>query len=128
MATKFVGYFPGKKLGWSEDLPKGNVDQWHARRKHPEMVFQLKQAGVRVFFGSYPNKLLTLFIDDDPIGSYSAVRRLHDLFSNADRTFETIRSGEFKGGIGHFGFFRSRFEETLWHRSKVWFTEQMEIK
>nr|WP_298999948.1 alpha/beta fold hydrolase [uncultured Allomuricauda sp.] len=120
--TNLIGYFPGKKLRLLEDVPKGVVQQWHARRKNPSMVKQLESKGINTYFARYTGDLFTLAISDDPIGTEPALKRIHNLFENANRTWETIRPMDInKKEIGHFGFFRRRFKETLWMKTLKWF-------
>nr|WP_299338877.1 alpha/beta fold hydrolase [Allomuricauda sp.] len=124
IATNMVGYFPGKKLGLLEDVPKGVVQQWHARRKDPSMVKQLELNGKTVYFDKFIGRLLTLAISDDPIGTEPALRRIHNLFENAETSWETVRPIDIGvSEIGHFGFFRRRFKATLWKKTLVWFDE-----
>ncbi|PRX53766.1 alpha/beta fold hydrolase [Flagellimonas meridianipacifica] len=122
LVTDLVGYFPGKKLGLLEDVPKGVVQQWHARRKNPSMIKQLESKGINTYFAKYKRDLLTLAISDDPIGTEPALKRIHVLFENAHRTWETVRPIDInEKEIGHFGFFRRKFKETLWTKTLIWF-------
>ena len=120
--TSIFGYFPGRILGLLEDLPKGVVQQWNLRRKHPEMVDQLKQEGRQVFYSKFSGRLLTLQISDDPIGTAVAVRRVHTLFINAKKNVKRINPGDIgHHKIGHFGFFSRKFKDTLWKDTADWF-------
>lgn len=122
--TNMIGYFPGKKLGLLEDVPKGVVQQWHARRRDPSMIKQLESNGIEVYFDQFNGRLLTLAISDDPIGTEPALKRIHDLFENAETNWETIRPADVGViEIGHFGFFRRKFKATLWKKTLVWFKE-----
>ncbi|SNZ01651.1 alpha/beta fold hydrolase [Flagellimonas pacifica] len=122
--TRLVGYFPGKKLRLLEDIPKGVVEQWHARRKKPDMVKQYTGSGIDLYYSQFMGKLLTLAIADDPIGTKPALLRIHNLFQNADRTFETVHPKDIGANkIGHFGFFSRKFRDTLWEQTFQWFDE-----
>lgn len=122
LMTEMVGYFPGKRLGLLEDVPKGVVQQWHARRKDPSMIKQLESEGINTYFKDYKGDLLTLAISDDPIGTEPALKRIHNLFEKANRTWETVRPMDInEKEIGHFGFFRRKFKETLWVKTLKWF-------
>lgn len=122
--TKVIGYFPGKRLGLLEDIPKGVVDQWHARRKNPDMVAQLGENGIQVYYNQFKGKLLTLVIADDPIGTLPAILRIHDIFTNADKVLETVHPRDIGvTKIGHFGFFSRKFKTSLWEKTAVWFDE-----
>ncbi|WP_420604316.1 alpha/beta fold hydrolase [Flagellimonas sp.] len=122
--TKMMGYFPGKRLGMLEDIPKGVVEQWHARRKRPDMVGQFAKNGFDMYYDQFTGKLLTLAISDDPIGTKPALLRIHDLFQNANKNYETVYPKDIGvNKIGHFGFFSRKFKETLWERTSQWFDE-----
>ncbi|WP_222984844.1 alpha/beta fold hydrolase [Flagellimonas meishanensis] len=120
--TRIFGYFPGKRLGVLEDVPKGVIEQWHARRLSPDMIAQLEQGGHKTYFDAYRGKLLTFAISDDPIGTKLALMRIHNEFVNAEKTFEMVFPKDVKASkIGHFGFFSRRFENTLWPKTLDWF-------
>lgn len=122
MLTSIWGYFPGKIFTTTEDIPKGVIKQWNARKKNPNMIAQLTKEGHQLYYKQYQGKLLTLAIADDPIGTQKAIRRVYDLFTNAYKEIEHI-SAENLGvdKIGHFGFFSRKLKDTLWHRTVKWF-------
>lgn len=120
--TKFFGYFPGKWLGLLEDVPKGVIKQWHARRKIHNMTEQLNKSGQKVYYHEFYGKLLTLAIEDDPIGTEKALKRIHDVFTSADKRIELVRPKDIGAEkIGHFGFFSRRFETTLWPKTALYY-------
>lgn len=114
--TYFYGYFPGKALGMLEDVPYGVVQQWHARRKLSNMNEQIMKDGQAPPYDQFRGKLLTLGLTDDPIGTEVALRRVHDLFTQAsEKELRMIRPKDIGAdAVGHFHFFRRRFEDTLW--------------
>jgi predicted alpha/beta hydrolase len=51
---------------------------------------------------------------------------LHGFYANAVRDMRRIAPGDIGApGIGHFGFFRKRFEESLWPRVGDWLQRQV---
>ncbi|WP_350285411.1 alpha/beta fold hydrolase [uncultured Croceitalea sp.] len=124
LVTSIVGYFPGKRLGLLEDIPRGVIAQWNARRKSADMVGQLEKNGNRLFYHHFKGRLLTLGIEDDAIGTEPAIRRIHDLFTSAKREIELVKPKELGvDSIGHFGFFSRKFTHTLWKRTMDWYTD-----
>ncbi len=122
MITKLYGYFPGKKLKMLEDIPKGVIDQWHSRRKITDMNTQMKAKGIDLFYDSCNAKLLTLGVEDDPIGTEKAIKRIHDLFEASDKEMQIIKLTSVPiDKIGHFGFFSRKFKDTLWHKTLTWY-------
>ncbi len=120
--TNIVGYFPGKKLGMLEDVPKGVIQQWHNRRKHTDMKKQLENNGIELFYNAYQSKLLTLGIEDDPIGTEPAIQRVHELFEASNKQLEIIKLEDISiDKIGHFGFFSRKFKDSLWNKTLQWF-------
>ncbi|NAY92995.1 alpha/beta fold hydrolase [Muricauda sp. JGD-17] len=120
--TRVFGYFPGKHLGILEDIPKGVIQQWHARRLNSNMSRQLIEDGHQIYFDMFKGKLLTFAITDDPIGTKQALMRVHDAFVHAEKDYVSI-SPEDVGvsQIGHFGFFSRRFQNSLWPKTLNWF-------
>ncbi|MEL6483694.1 MAG: alpha/beta fold hydrolase [Bacteroidota bacterium] len=122
VVTQLFGYFPGKRLKLLEDIPKGVVQQWHMRKRHPNMIYQLNEAGISVYYNRFEGKLLTYHIQDDPIGTATALKRIHDEFVNADTSWKPLSPQDIGvSEIGHFGFFKRKFRDTLWKESLAWF-------
>ena len=64
-------------------------------------------------------------ISDDPFAPLGAVRALGALYPNSQ--WETRRVAPRELGvkrIGHFGFFRERFRDSLWRESADWLERQ----
>lgn len=124
LLTEIFGFFPGKTLKMMEDIPKGVVKQWNERKRSPSMIKQLHEKNIELFYGTYSNRLLTLFIEDDFIGTSSAVDRVVELFSNADKYYEVVKPSDYSvQSVGHFGFFRKEFEDKLWPKTVEWYTK-----
>ncbi|MCK8523512.1 alpha/beta fold hydrolase [Aquimarina sp. D1M17] len=120
--TAIFGYFPGKMLRMLEDIPKGVITQWHGRRLHENMRMQLESNGIKFYYHTYLNKLLTLGVEDDPIGTEIAIKRIHDAFESCDKELSIIKLVEVPTTkIGHFGFFSRKFKESLWQQTLTWF-------
>ncbi|NAS13879.1 alpha/beta hydrolase family protein [Poritiphilus flavus] len=120
--TQVYGYFPGKKLGLLEDIPKGIIAQWNARKKDPNMVHQMENEGNQLFFDRFQGKLLTLAIEDDVIGTEKAIQRVYELFTSASTAIKHISPDAIGAKkIGHFGFFSRRFKHSLWEQTADWY-------
>lgn len=121
LVTKLYGYFPGKKWRLMEDIPAGVVRQWHGRRKEPDMSKQLQREGARLYYEQISTKILHVGFTDDPIGTPRAIQRMAALFRRATAEIKIISPADAgTDHIGHFGFFRKAYEETLWHASLEW--------
>ncbi|AOW19898.1 alpha/beta hydrolase family protein [Urechidicola croceus] len=120
--SNIIGYFPGKFLKQSEDLPKGVVNQWHSRRLTENMEKQLNALGHETYFNKIEVNITTVYITDDSIGTKKALNRLIKLYSNAKHNFVELSPESIKvEEIGHFGFFSRKFKKTLWKQSLNWF-------
>jgi predicted alpha/beta hydrolase len=118
--TALCGYFPGKRLGWLEDTPKGVARDWAFSRPK----FEAKRADGKILrrrLGAVTAPILALSVTDDPFGTVPAIERVLDYFAGGDRTHLRL-SPEAVGvaEIGHFAFFHSRFEASLWPIPLAW--------
>lgn len=123
------GYFPGSRLGWLEDTPRGVVRDWTARHPRFEDAWR---SGSRVLsdaerqelidrFAALRGETLAVSLSDDEFGTPAAIRRLLAYYRNSPRTHLHVKPeaiGEQR--IGHFAFFHSRFEKSLWQIPLEW--------
>lgn len=127
--TALLGYFPGRRLGWLEDTPHGVVRDWTARHPRFEDAYRrgsliLSAAERRELverFAAMQGATLAVSVTDDEFGTVPAIRRLLRYYRNSPATHlhippESIGLGE----IGHFAFFHSRFEQSLWRIPLEW--------
>jgi predicted alpha/beta hydrolase len=128
LITLLFGYFPGKRLGWLEDTPKGVVRDWVFSRERFEDTWRGRSSA------RYPDKhalvqqfsavtapTLAVSVTDDEFGTVPAIERLLAYFNHSPRTHLRISPQSIiEPDIGHFGFFHSRFEQKLWHIPLEW--------
>lgn len=128
--TKLFGYFPGKFLGWLEDLPTGVAMEW-ATRFHPDFhrrYHRLRHAQppaateiLEARMGELHADILAIADDNDPFATLAATQRLLDYFPRSERQFVRIRPRNLGlPKLGHFGFFHDRFRDSLWAQSLHW--------
>lgn len=114
LATALFGYFPGKRLRKVGDLPAGVMEQWRRWCLSPDYVGS-EGDETRAAYASVRVPMLSLSFTDDEIVSAESVRLLHALYTSAPVEYRRISPAEIGARhIGHFGFFRSQFEQTLW--------------
>lgn len=132
--TRLFGYFPGKRLGWLEDTPAGVVRDWVAPAPDFIQTYlassqfrgsrELTNAqcdALRARFAQLRAPTLALSIADDPYGTVSAINRLLAYFEQSAKAH--LRLAPKDAGlnqVGHFGFFHSKFEKTLWPVALNW--------
>lgn len=128
--SRVVGFFPGRALHLLEDLPLGVATEWANRRK-PEFWWNVKTVegardnsrieSVVARFHAIRARTLAVRFSDDPFATSAATDRLLGLFSNCEAKQMLLSPADTSGQpIGHFGFFRSRFRESLWPRVLEW--------
>jgi predicted alpha/beta hydrolase len=124
LLTRICGYFPGKRLGWLEDTPARVVRDWSTPasryEQRPSGRRLLQQSG-RLPFANVRARTLAISISDDPYGTIPAIERLLDYFSHAHKTHLRIEPQDIgEQQVGHFAFFRSAYQATLWPIALTW--------
>ncbi len=130
LLTKLFGYFPGKRLGWLEDLPAGVAMEW-ATRFHPafhrryrslphaqpaahDQILEARMSAIQA-------DILAIADTRDPFATPAATRRLLAYFRQSHREFARIDARRHQlPKLGHFGFFHDRFANSLWPQSLAW--------
>jgi predicted alpha/beta hydrolase len=121
-ATAACGYFPGKRLGWLEDLPAGVANEWSFRgprfeRSHPpgerEAVLA-RMAAVRA-------PILAVAVSDDELGTLPAIRRTLAYYTGAERTAVLLQPSDYgRAAIGHFNLFHDMHRAGFWMETLAW--------
>jgi len=120
--TAMFGYFPGKRLGWLEDLPAGVANEWSFRRARMERTHPAaERSDVLRRFEAVTAPILAVTMADDDIGTVAAIRRTLDYYRNAG-VQQVLLEPEDYGlpEIGHFSLFHSRHREGFWRDSVSW--------
>lgn len=121
IAMKLVGYFPGKRIRKVGDLPKGVMAQWRRWCLAREYVVGAEGEAVRAAYASVRIPILSISFTDDEMMSAQGVRSMHSLYAAASIEYRQISPRDIGvPRIGHFGFFRPQFEQTLWPLVKEW--------
>ncbi len=124
LATRIAGYFPGRRLRKVGDLPRGVIEQWRRWCLNPEYVVGVEGEQVRASYSSVVTPMVSLSFTDDEMMSEQSILSLHRLYSNAPIEYRRIAPRDIGvRHIGHFGFFRPQFEQTLWAMVPRWLEE-----
>ncbi|WP_416065359.1 alpha/beta fold hydrolase [Rhizobium sp. ZK1] len=119
--TLLFGYFPGRRLGWLEDLPKDVALDWAFQRgwKDPHAAREWTVAFNR--FDSFRAPVLSLAVSDDEIATVQAIRRGFSHYRNA-QVEEVLLRPEDLGfpRIGHFDLFHARHATGFWLDTLLW--------
>ena len=110
-----LGRLPAAVLGGGEDVPPGVARQWAGwgRRRDYLMSYAAPRGGRG--FARLAAPIVGYAIADDPFAPLASVEALLGFYVAARRSVRVVRPGDVGARqIGHFGFFRTRFEATLW--------------
>lgn len=121
LSIRVCGYFPGRRLRKVGDLPAGVMLQWRTWCLDREYVVGVEGDRVRAEFARVRTPILSLSFTDDEFMSLANTRSLHSFYSGAPREMKRIEPREIGvRRIGHFGFFRSKFADSLWSLAGQW--------
>jgi len=119
--TRLFGYFPGKKVNMVGDLPKGVIYQWAQWCKSPHYVVDRKGKPIFDGYDKIRAPILAMSFTDDEMMSRWSIDSMHDKYRNApvERRYIAPQDVQAKR-VGHFGFFRPEFRQTLWQQALEW--------
>lgn len=111
-------------MGLGEPIPATVFRDWARWCFHHEYFFDDPAVGARDGYASVRMPILSLGMTDDPWGTPKAIHALMKHYVNADITERWLAPENADGQpIGHLGFFRSRFRDTLWPGAVAWLLE-----
>ncbi|MEJ2585261.1 MAG: alpha/beta hydrolase [Robiginitalea sp.] len=116
--TPFFGYFPSGHLGLFENLPREMASQWSQWGKRKEYMMAFRNSNY--LFDQLRMPILSLSFPGDHLAPEATVDWLARQYPNAEvNRVHYTREGR---APGHFGYFRPRFERTLWDFTHQWIT------
>jgi predicted alpha/beta hydrolase len=121
--TKTFGYLPGR-AGIGEDLPRGVAEEWARWCSHPDYLLSEHPAAA-ARFARFDRPTLFYSFTDDAFAPEGAVEALIARLSRASISHRRLDPRELgETSVGHFGFFRQRFQESLWLETS-WFIDDL---
>lgn len=121
LTVKALGYVPARLSGFGEDLPGGIAREWASWILNPESLWGVLPAAETAPARRFHAPMTFVRFSDDPWATERDTQRIADRFPAAKRAIRVLRPSEAGGQpIGHLGFFRSRFAQTLWPRAIAW--------
>jgi predicted alpha/beta hydrolase len=119
--THSFGYFPSSKVGMGEDLPPGVALQWAKMGRTKGYIRGAVDPELADLFKNFRGKMLAYSFSDDWYAPRQAVDGLLSYYESADRDHRHLRPQDINvRRIGHFGFFREQFRQTLWRETAEW--------
>jgi predicted alpha/beta hydrolase len=115
LSVRLFGYFPGRRLRKVGDLPRGVMEQWRRWCLNPEYAVGVEGEAARALYAAVRTPIVSLSFTDDEFMSLRNTESIHGQYANARRTMKRIAPKEIgEKRIGHFGFFKPKFEHSLW--------------
>lgn len=115
LTVALFGYFPGRRLRLVGDLPAGVIKQWRRWCLNPDYAVGVEREA-RSLYAAVRTPIVSLSFSDDEFMSRRNIESIHGFFKNAPRTMTRLTPHDVGvARIGHFGFFRPAFAESLWH-------------
>jgi predicted alpha/beta hydrolase len=114
------GYMPGR-LGLGVDLPRGVFLEWAHWCLLPRYMFDDPTLLELANYPNYHGALRAIGLADDKWAPPKAIAGLLAGYTGTAPEHLTIRPSDVGAPkIGHFGFFRSEFRDTLWRPAADW--------
>ncbi|MCH9651151.1 MAG: alpha/beta fold hydrolase [Deltaproteobacteria bacterium] len=121
ITCRLWGYFPAKRLGISEDLPAGVALQWARWGRHPDYIRRDEVEAWQEGFEDFDRPILAYSFSDDFFAPPRAASSIQACYSGATMTSRPRRPEDYGvAAIGHWGFFREKFRDSLWTESLTW--------
>jgi predicted alpha/beta hydrolase len=123
--TALCGYFPGRRLGWLEDLPAGVANEWTFRKARLELCHPPDQRDqVLRRFSAIKAPILAIGVSDDELAPPPAIESGLAYFTSAEQALVSIAPHDLgHERIGHFGLFHARHRDDFWKMTIPWLTE-----
>ena len=119
--SRLLGYLPGFLMG-GEDMPGPAFIEWAGWCMDPDFFFGDPTLKEVEHFAHFRAPIRFAQIEDDVWGTPAAVDAIASRFTgNVERTLWRIRLSDVGNTkIGHHGFFRDQFRDTLWPQALAW--------
>ena len=117
--SRVLGYMPARIVRQGEDLPGGAAREWARWCRHPDYV--IGALGAQAAYAGFRAPIRAVVSLDDAYAPLPAVEAFLAFYPNAPHRLERVDPAALGGGpIGHFGYFRERFKDTLWRDAADW--------
>jgi predicted alpha/beta hydrolase len=122
LATALLGYLPGKRLGFGENLPKAAALEWRSWILSRNSMWDTIPPAELAPYTSFSAPMCFIRLTDDPWATEIATERMAAAFPAAQSKQIVALGPETTSGepVGHLGFFRTRFKDTLWPHAFAW--------
>jgi predicted alpha/beta hydrolase len=120
--SRILGYVPAQVFGQGEDLPAGVAAEWAAWCRNPR--YAAGALGAQGY-ARFKAPIRSYWIADDRYAPRAATEAILKEYSSAKSELVAVDPAQHGGArIGHFGFFRERFRDSLWRGAAEWLERQ----
>lgn len=114
-----LGKVPGQ-IGLGQTLPGSVFREWARWGRHPEYFFADPTMDAARRFAEVETPILAIGLTDDPWGTPKAQNALLKYYHRAPTEIRWISPDQAGAPVGHLGFFRSAFRDSLWKPAIDW--------
>jgi predicted alpha/beta hydrolase len=118
--VRLLGKLPAAVLGGGEDVPPGVAREWARWGRDRSYVLSYAAPRGGLGFARHAGPIVAYAVSDDDFAPLRSVEALLGFYATSRKELRIVRPADVGArAIGHFGFFRPRFEETLWREAAV---------
>jgi predicted alpha/beta hydrolase len=115
------GYYPASWLRMGEDMPAGVAQEWARWGLQPGYVTDADGGALRPGYARVAFPIRSYSFSDDTFAPPRAVEALLGFYTGATVERRALTPRDLGvGSIGHWGFFRERFRDSLWTEAAAW--------
>lgn len=115
LLSRVFGYFPGSALKMVGDLPGPAALQWIAWCRNPKFSWGAEPTNVGKAYARARFPIHAISISDDEAMTLPCTEKLLAAYCSAPSTLQILDVQALHlNHVGHAGFFRAKFESTLW--------------
>lgn len=128
LVSKLYTRFPTQKFGLgNQDLPPDAVRQWAKWMSKPNYLFDASFGLDCSAYKEMQIPIISIAFSDDLLAPIENISHLLRYFENAECSIKHIKPTEIGAKhIGHTGFFKERFKDTLW-QDVLYFMKKAEL-
>lgn len=120
--TPVFGYFPSKKIGLGEDLPREVALQWARWGRDPHYINDYEG------HHQMTQPIRAYSIEKDFFAPQAAVHALHQQYNNCAVQYRHVQAAELNiKAIGHFGFFQQQACAPFWQEMVEFFDQYSNV-
>lgn len=121
LIARLLGYFPGRRLGWLEDMPRDVALDWARSHRHFARTIGAGGEEILARMRELEIDVLAVAATDDPFATEPATTRTLAYLPRARTQRHLIDPASVDvAEIGHLGLFHDRFRDSLWPDSARW--------